>query len=209
MGYNSLVACETAGRDNGRLIITGLEIDRRVVAQTAVDSKEQGASFDWKGCLQQLAEKGLWQGEFAEIELLWGDARRTVQALPKGYDLIWLDAFSPRKNTELWTIDFFNKLKSLLTKGGVLLSYSAAIPVRSGLQQAGFTVGETKAFGRDRGGTIAALDPALIENPLDAREQHLIKSSRGTPYRDPAGTRSKKEILRAREYEILKGKDLS
>ena len=119
----------------------------------------------------------------------------------------WLDGFSTQKNSELWTVDFFGKIKAVMGSTGGLFTYCSAIPVRAGLAEAGFWVGETKPFGRERGGTAASLLPLPSLQPLPDRDQFLMASSRGTPYRDPNGTRTNREILRAREYEILASKE--
>jgi len=132
--------------------------------------------------------------------LLWGDARYTVEKLDKKYDLIFLDAFSPGKTTELWTVDFFRKLKKLIKPQGALLTYCAALPVRGGLMRAGWHVGETFPFGRERGGTIATLDPTLISTFPSDKEMDLIKNTpKGVPWRDPWGVWRHKKILSSRQ----------
>ena len=89
----------------------------------------------------------------------------------------------------------------------VLLTYCAAIPVRSGLLEAGFFVGETNPVGRQRGGTIAAMRKADIENPLPDHELKMIReTTRGLPYHDPHGVWTNKEILRDRQERIISTK---
>jgi len=202
LGYNSLVSCEYAVKTNSEVEITGLELDRRVVYTASKEIQENNTLFDWNNCLKNLSDTGQWQHQNCSIKLFWGDARHTAARLEHRFDCIWLDAFSTQKNSELWTVDFFKTLKRLLEPGGLLLTYCAAIPVRAGLIEAGFHVGETEAFGRERGGTIASMFPGLITKPLPERDLYLVQTSRGTPYRDPEGTRTNKEILRAREFEI-------
>lgn len=57
-----------------------------------------------------------------------------------GFDLIYYDAFSPSAQPELWTLEIFNKLFSLMNKGGILTTYCAKGEVRRFMQEAGFTV---------------------------------------------------------------------
>lgn len=209
LGYNSLAACEQTMSAGGEIDIIGLEMDRGVVTTAAQTVREHKSCFDWQKCLQSLTEEGFWQESGCTISLLWGDARYTISKLKKdqdSFDLIWLDPFSTQKNSELWTVDLFRSLYKILRPKGAMLTYCAAIPVRSGLLEAGFHVGETVPFGRDRGGTLASPDPMRVQHPLPKRDLHLIQSLRGIPYRDPDGTRSNKEILRAREFEILQRK---
>lgn len=206
LGYNSLISCEHALAVGGHLEITALEIDKRVVIDAAERINEVASSFDWNSCLQELSTRDLWQHEKCGIQLFWGDARYTLSMVRGPFDLIWLDAFSTQRNSELWTVDFFKRLYPLLKENGALLTYCAAIPVRAALLSAGFEVGETTPFGRERGGTMAARNRALLPRPLPERDLQLMDSPRGTPYRDPEGLRSNKEILRYREFEIVERK---
>jgi radical SAM protein (TIGR01212 family) len=218
LGYNSLVAMEVAAvgshavRPGGeasappKLEITALEMDRRVVgaASRNIQTMETD-SFDWKQALSDLHENASCQTPNASCRMHWGDARYALTKLPPAtYDLVFLDAFSTQRNSELWTVDFFRKLKTVMKPGAVLLTYCAAIPVRAGLMEAGFFVGETDPVGRARGGTIATLREQDIEIPLPGHEVKMIReTTRGLPYRDPYGVWTNKEILRDRQERIL------
>lgn len=206
LGYNSLLACKAAMELGGQLEITALEMDSTVVAKAALGLDEKETIFDWNSCLKTLHETGLWEEKGCKIQLLWGDARHTAKQLSTRFNLIWLDAFSTQRNSELWTVDFFKTLQPLLAEDGALLTYCAAIPVRAAFIRAGFFVGETDPFGRERGGTICTKDKKLMSRPLPERDKFLITTNRGVPYRDPDGTRTNKEILRAREFEISNNK---
>jgi len=206
LGYNSLVTLDLALSHQAEVHIIGLEIDRRVVAAAAGQLRETDTAFAWNECLSSLVRDGIWQQNGCTIEIIWGDARHVVKQLSDPFDLIWLDAFSTQRNSELWTVDFFRSLYPLLLPHGSLFTYCAAIPVRSGLRQAGFFVGKTEPFGSPRGGTIASRDPDAVTLTLPQHELLLMQTSRGIPYRDPDNTRSNKEILRARQEEILRFK---
>ena len=206
LGYNSLTAIEQAIQSGRKVEITALEIDRRVVESAAEQLCETDTAFNWNNCLQTLCKKGIWSKAGCSIRLIWGDARHTLTQVKAPFDLIWLDAFSTQRNSELWTVDLFKRLRPLLHPSGALLTYCAAIPVRAGLLAAGFIVGETDAFGRPRGGTIAGRSQDIINQPLPERDLFLIKTQRGIPYRDPQQTRTNKEILRHRELEIVQYK---
>ena len=56
------------------------------------------------------------------------------------YDLIYFDAFGPRTQPELWTLEIFKSAYKALDKQGVLVTYCAAGQVRRNLQEAGFQV---------------------------------------------------------------------
>jgi tRNA U34 5-methylaminomethyl-2-thiouridine-forming methyltransferase MnmC len=211
LGYNSLSALNAMWQDAAStLSITALEMDRRVVGAAAqnIQSREADA-FDWRKTLSELYRHGKSAiGNRQSAIIHWGDARHTVSTLdPNAYDLVYLDAFSTQRNSELWTVDFFRKLKAVMKPDGVLLTYCAAIPVRAGLLEAGFFVGETAPVGRQRGGTLAALRAEDIEIPLPDHETKMIRdTTRGLPYRDPYGVWTNKEILRDRQDRIIQSK---
>lgn len=216
LGYNSLAAMNIAARGIGHealgtseLTITALEMDRRVVGAAAENIQSLNADvINWKDCLSQLYAGHSCQVPNASCLLHWGDARYTITRLtPSTYDLVFLDAFSTQRNSELWTVDFLQKLRRVMKPDAVLLTYCAAIPVRSGMMEAGFFVGETAPIGRQRGGTIAAMRPEDIGIPLPEHEIKMIReTTRGLPYRDPYSVWTNKEILRDRQERILEVK---
>ncbi len=228
LGYNSLCAANAMRQDAAStLSITALEMDRRVVGAAAKNIQTLDSdTFDWKKTLMELylygqseisnrhAKRGFPDGKqrieekWQSAMIHWGDARYTITKLqPSTYDLLFLDAFSTQRNSELWTVDFFRKLKDVMKPDAVLLTYCAAIPVRAGLLEAGFFVGETTPVGRQRGGTIAAMRAEDIEIPLPDHELKMIsETTRGLPYRDPYGVWTNKEILRDRQERILEAK---
>jgi len=204
LGYNSLVSFSQALAQKSSLNITALEMDRNVVqaaSETITDDTDQDT---WRKILNSLYQTSAFESENQKcgIEILWGDARHTIESVSGKFDLIFLDPFSPPRNPELWTLEFFQKLRKLIKPDGLLLTYCAAIPVRSGLLKAGFFVGETEPIGRPRGGTAASPDRNQILLPLPESDLILMESQRGIPYRDPAGVWTGKEILRDREISI-------
>ena len=210
LGYNSLAAMNLAVHCPWKLDITALEMDRRVVGAAAQNiHPAETDSFDWKKSLQNLHETHLCRVPNASCILHWGDARHTVtQLAPDAFDLVFLDAFSTQRNSELWTVDFFEQLRRVMKPNAVLLTYCAAIPVRAGLMKAGFFVGETEPAGRQRGGTMAAMREQDIETPLPDHELKMIlETTRGLPYHDPHGVWTNKEILRDRQERILARKN--
>lgn len=56
------------------------------------------------------------------------------------FDLIYFDAFGPRTQPELWTLEIFKAAFTTLDTDGVLVTYCAAGQVRRNLELAGFTV---------------------------------------------------------------------
>jgi tRNA U34 5-methylaminomethyl-2-thiouridine-forming methyltransferase MnmC len=56
------------------------------------------------------------------------------------YDVIYFDAFAPKKQPELWSGEIFQKLYRATKPGGVLTTYSAAGQLKRDLKAAGYTI---------------------------------------------------------------------
>ena len=54
------------------------------------------------------------------------------------FDVVYYDAFAPRAQEEMWRIELFKKLYSLIKSSGILVTYCAKGQVRRDLQRAGF-----------------------------------------------------------------------
>ena len=68
------------------------------------------------------------------------EADFTSYQFPKGYDVIYFDAFAPEKQPEMWSQELFDQLFNILSPGGILTTYCAKGIIRRMLQAAGFTV---------------------------------------------------------------------
>jgi tRNA U34 5-methylaminomethyl-2-thiouridine-forming methyltransferase MnmC len=123
------------------------------------------------------------------VVLHLGDARQVLQRLPGPWDLIFHDPFSPMKNTECWTQDFFALLRSKVSKNGALYTYSESRVVRAGLLAAGWSVENTPARPPQRGGTCAR--PSQATPPGEA-----------LPWRDPELRDTGTRIRQRRELAI-------
>lgn len=58
----------------------------------------------------------------------------------KIFDLIYFDAFSPKIQPEMWTVDIFQKLFKCLNIGGILVTYASSGIVKQNLRSVGFIV---------------------------------------------------------------------
>ena len=62
-------------------------------------------------------------------------------SMPAGsVDLIYYDAFGPRVQPELWSLEVFQKMFDWLSPGGVFVTYCAKGQVKRDLKSAGFLV---------------------------------------------------------------------
>lgn len=58
----------------------------------------------------------------------------------QSFELIYFDAFAPSAQPELWEQSIFEKIFSLMTNGGILVTYCSKADVRRAMQAAGFKV---------------------------------------------------------------------
>ena len=137
----------------------------------------------------------------SKIEILLGEARKTVQTLKgKKFDAVYHDAFSPKRNAELWTLEFLGKLKNLLHERGFWVSYSTALPVRRALYELGFKIYSTRPIGRRSPGTAATLSGEPLNDYIlsltDREREKILLSPKAKPYRDPCLCLPREEILK-------------
>ncbi len=129
--------------------------------------------------LFELIEHGKYECSNISIELRVEDAREYVKKV-KEIDVVYQDAFSPKKNPRLWTLEYFQDLYAVTSDDMVLTTYSIATPVRLALAQAGFFVYEPLVEGIKKM-TIAS-KKRLPLPPIDMEAK--AKRSTSKPLRD-------------------------
>ena len=92
----------------------------------------------------ELLEKGELYGSDYHLQLILGDAKRTIKNVDMKADCWFLDGFSPAKNPELWEEELLNDVYRCTANKGTLSTYSAAGIVRRNLSLAGFEVERNK-----------------------------------------------------------------
>ena len=142
------------------------------------------------------------------INFFFGDARKSIFKTNKKYDIIFLDAFSPQKSPELWTIDFLSVLKSKMKHNSVLISYSKSSPFRGALLELGFYTGKTFADSFEAG-TIASVNPDFILNKLSKDDIDILNTRSGIPFRDKNLCLCAAEIFLNRKLEAASSNKIS
>ena len=148
-------------------------------------------------------------GTYNEINLkiLFGDARLTLDMLKdKKFNAIFHDPFSPSKNPELWSVDFFLRLRGIMSEDCILTTYSSADHIRRAMIEAQLLVGIGPSVGKKREGTIASINKNIIEIDND-RKNAITENINSIPYRDPALDLSREKILENRLIEIAQAKN--
>ncbi len=204
-GCNTAALLEACNARGLALNWWGLELDREPNALALADP---GFCSQWEPeTLQQLAE--LSRG----AQMLWGDARNQLPQLLERQrgrlDLILMDAFSPSRCPQLWTLEFLSGLAALLLPSGRLLTYCSAAAIRRSLRLAGLEIasicapsGLLKQINDWSGGTAASpssLEGAAQLRPLSPMEEEHLQTNAAEPYRDPTGNSDRATILRERQ----------
>lgn len=135
--------------------------------------------------LTLLTEK-YYDSDILNVQVLQGDVRKSIQTLENDrFHAIFHDAFSPYKNTECWTQEFFEQEFRILNKNGILSTYSISTPVRSGMFQAGFEIWEGVGDQTKSSGTIATKRSLKGLSQLNEKSyQKLFDSPERIPFRD-------------------------
>jgi len=173
LGYNSLALIESARKKGVKVSIKAFELYEKTVSSAVTIHNPENQNI-----LRSLLKTGTYQEDGIDVEIFWGDAREKILKLPHAFaDCVFLDPFSPPKNPELWTVEFFRKLSSKLNSKGKILTYSSSLAVIKALTKNGFFVGYTEPIGRKRGGLLASKKGDEILFPLSETDLFLLNVS--------------------------------
>ncbi len=206
MGYNTLACLQTFSRlrksqfpdatltmiccENDPEILTYLPLTIESANQD--DLKQFLPLFEHKIYYQtQQIDEQLKNGEGKfndmgiHVRMIVGDTRQIIQHLPKGIiDLIFHDAFSPRKQPELWTKQLFKHYLAVLkSENSCVMTYSAAACVRKALLENGFCV-YPLPIKNYKSGTMASTSALVNQPSFSELELALMNSRSGIPYED-------------------------
>ena len=217
LGYNSAALMRALSRErSARLLWWGLEMDERPMAMAL---KHRPFRTLWPSPvvkrLEQLHSQGVWEDAVSEGTMLWGDARQTLNDVPRNcqMDLIFMDAFSPSRCPQLWSEEFLGALADRLAPGGRLITYSRAAAVRGSLRRAGLELRSLLPAPQQRrewsSGTLAVKPSPIQRLPdqgpgwrsLQTMEEQHLNTRAAVPYRDPDRRHQAQDILRRRQFE--------
>ena len=102
---------------------------------------EKKADGSWAALIEGESHKGS-----LEWKIFIGDASGAKLDAYQ-FDYIWQDAFSPKKNSELWSAEWFSKLGDHSKDSVVLVTYSVARMVKDGLSDGGWNYEKCKGSG--------------------------------------------------------------
>lgn len=138
-GLNALLTLEEAEKLNLYVHYTGIE--------AYPISVEEAKQLNYDAVLQTQyllsLHKADWEREISLTPFFRLLKKQTTLQHFVGerqYDLVYFDAFAPKIQPELWTVEVFEKLALIMPSGGILTTYSSKGQVRRNLLAAGFWV---------------------------------------------------------------------
>ena len=164
-----------------------VSFDRSTEALELAARPEHASAFDLEGGAARAVHTLLTERRHESRRTTW---RLVLGELPSTLmlgaeqeamaDIVYWDPFSPRANPGLWTFSAFSLLRRVCRGNATVHTYSGATATRSALLLAGFAVGTGDTCDpsrQDKQTTIAAIDVADLERPLDARWLERLRRS--------------------------------
>lgn len=217
LGYTAAVLLDHLN-DETRITLDMVEISALTLATTLIiPSPLKSHGIIKKSIEDELYKHGFIKNRFVEVEVPENirinvhvdDIRNFVSDRSENYDAIFLIPFSPKISPELYTLELLKNLGSMLKIDGILSTFTASIPVRSALIEAGLHVGEGPKFGRS-GGTLASPSSNRLDKTLSFEQERMIAlTDAGIPYRDPDHNGIREEIVQNRRNERLETRKTS
>ncbi len=215
IGYNSASLLSDLIKQNSSLNWYALEIDKKPLeyALKNISYLELWHPKVLK-IFESLLEKERFEDEFFKCNIIWGEARKKIDAIPPKikFDLIYLDGFSPQKCPQVWTVEFLSKVIKKLHPQGYLITYSASAAVRMTLRNLGLEIFNIKPIQNSNNiwshGTVAmaksdknlAKKHLFLDKLSCMEEEHLLTKA-SIPYRDIDLNSKREDILRNRLKE--------
>jgi chorismate dehydratase len=207
LGYNCAVTLTELLKVNRDLEIEYFALEYKLAPLEGLSLAGTPYAEIYEVIKREIPRSGFFKWKKIKCGVLFGDARRRIFDLPTGYfDAVFHDAFSPKRNAELWTLEFIDEVLRRLKEGRFWITYSSALAVRRALWEAGADVFNTRAVGRKQPGTAASFggkpDGEWIY-PLSEREvEKILTSPYAVPFRDPTLSAPREVILRRWEREV-------
>ena len=169
---NAVAALTCAKTFGGQLEIHSFELDLAPLRLALRDAE----GFPFLTPFHQAAQALMTHGEWSAPGIRWvlhhGDFLSCLSHAPHDAELVFYDPFSPQHNAELWTPSAFSQVRSHCKSdgnGALLITYSAATPMRVSLLLGGFFVGAGASTGTKQETTVAQTMCERLVHPLGAR----------------------------------------
>jgi len=166
LGYNTLTTLYYIKKNNldTKVHIISPELDKELV-QNLKKFNYPTEFAEFKEIINKLSQEFYYEDKNCKIEILIGDAREQIKTIDTKIDILYQDAFSPKKNPALWSYEYFKDIKQIASKDIIITTYSSATPVRMSLYKNGFNL-YAPPKSNVRSGTIASLQKLNL-TPID------------------------------------------
>ena len=141
LGYNTFATLYFIKKHNlkTKVHILSPEFDEGLVR--SLDTFTFPPEFDTiKHIIKAISQDLRYEDEQFKIEVLLGDARKSIPKIKEKIDIIYQDAFSPAHNPLLWTKEYFTDIRAITKSNAILTTYSTAAAIRLGLYENDFYI---------------------------------------------------------------------
>ena len=141
LGYNTFATLYYIKKNNlkTKVHILSPEFDEGLVR--SLDTFDFPPEFEnIKPIIQAISQNLYYEDEQFKIEVLLGDARKSIPLITEKIDIIYQDAFSPAHNPLLWTKEWFADVRAICKDDAILTTYSTAAAIRLGLYENEFYI---------------------------------------------------------------------
>ncbi|MBH46820.1 MAG: hypothetical protein CME71_01475 [Halobacteriovorax sp.] len=155
---------------NHPLHFVSVELDQELVEWSKKNVQCENFDFSRLELRDQVYQ---FENESLKVDIIIGDATTTLKQTPlPSFNAIYQDAFSPKKNPALWSVEWFEMLKDLAAQDCILSTYSASVSIRKSLLEAGWHPHSHKGFAGKRERTSAHL-----VGPADESLERRLRAS--------------------------------
>ena len=182
LGYNLLPILKNLKSLNTKIVYLSTESDRALFSYLLANI-DALIPKHYQDIYKEIFKHNFYEDDFIKVKIYNGDVRNSIQMLESSsVDAVFHDPFSPYKNTECWSYDFFKEEFRIMKEDAILSTYSMSTPVRSGMYQAGFTIWEGVGDKTKTTGTIAS---KMMIPGLNELSEKMIRKLHESPDRIP------------------------
>ncbi len=183
LGYNSLLTLKYTNSTNQKTDIYSPENDEELLSSLNSFDYPELLSKESKHIPELIENRYVEIGE-GKINLYIGDAREYIKNFRNFFDIVYQDAFSPKKNSSLWSYEYFKDIKLAMKSDGILTTYSKATPVKMALWMNGFYLYEYSG-GEDIKSSLVASMQKIGTKEMGLKEIFLRDKLKNSPNAKP------------------------
>jgi len=133
-----------------------------------------------KPIIQKISKNLYYEDKKCKIEIYNGDARKYLDILYSQnllFDIVYQDAFSSDVNRLLWTQEYFQQIKNILSDDAMITTYSIATPIRLSIYNNKINIYEYKPENSNK------ITIALNKRQIDTNYRYIdmkLKQQRNT-----------------------------